>query len=105
MRISDGSSDVCSSDLPEVPQRQEAAMRLHVGVDLPRDFAGIEDLGAALGDAPQRPRHVRIADDGDRPLEAASVVEIEEAAGFAEGQLVRDELGREWCRESVGRYV
>src|SRR3546814_18091654 len=114
MRISDWSSDVCSSDLRQPANRIAARVGRGVGVeeiggDAPqparagdrRDVAGIPAVrrrvvgaqkGAArLGDAQQ-------AGDGHRPARIAG--------GACRGiTLVRwyEESGRAWCREHGGR--
>src|SRR3546814_1708879 len=74
MRISDWSSDVCSSDLAQVPRVR--ADVLAAGLHLPGDAADHPGAGAVLRHRPARPRVVRLclpADgvDGSVPVDGA----------------------------------
>src|SRR3546814_5520079 len=84
MRISDWSSDVCSSDLHE----QEG-------------FAAIEEMAAA----PARQRAVEPV--ARQPLGDDAAVDGNHIAGCADDVATRrrDEIGRASCRERVCQYV
>src|SRR3546814_8452093 len=93
MRISDWSSDVCSSDLFAIERRGVDA------VDIDRDRVGGGDVHGDL--PPQRGKLLRVAGrfQGDQHADLAQprrhrVVHV---AG--------DQIGRASCRERVGQYV
>src|SRR3546814_5636772 len=91
MRISDWSSDVCSSDLHPVRQREAPAAHA-VGVAV--DAAPGHDVARhARGLAGRRPDHERLA-----PLHAADGERATEPAAFA-GQLIRVRRSEEHTSE------
>src|SRR3546814_13802392 len=101
MRISDWSSDVCSSDLGQVRQAVEL---LH---DTLRGRAG----AAGDMDQPRRPRHIDAALDrmnprrtGERHNDAGGS-ENTEAAENPEPGIPGLQIGRASCRERVCQYV
>src|SRR3546814_13499746 len=106
MRISDGSSDVCSSDLVYVAKGdvEVAGQRVEVGsmaVLEPGKAATIVALGdavvMALGGEPVGPRYI------DWNFVSSSRERIEQArADWAAGRM---KIGRASCRERVCQYV
>src|SRR3546814_1784202 len=88
MRISDWSSDVCSSDLAEVERHVDLAVAV-----------GVEALGDAVGVGIDELGHAGGAWPGQRHVGGAVAVEVERV-GDAVG-----EIGRASCRERVCRYV
>src|SRR3546814_15192612 len=116
MRISDWSSDVCSSDLLEARTARRFAQRNAVDADL--DFDDVLDAvrGAAvellLLDPARRGRDVgRVAaDTGAETLEAAAgarAVDLRRLVPRRLGELFADrgEIGRASCRERECTYV
>src|SRR3546814_3693545 len=86
MRISDWSSDVCSSDLV----KGESYMTTHLGLDI-----GTNSIGWCLYDSDSiRDIGVRIFSDGRDPKSGASLAVDR-----------RNEIGRASCRERVCQYV
>src|SRR3546814_16345891 len=117
MRISDWSSDVCSSDLRAAGQRQTGL--LGAGDDVERDAGGalhlVQELGAVAG-APAGFGGNR-AGDGDaaaghllgadlQRIDGARYGRLRQPAGAAQALAeADDEIGRAACRERVGKYV
>src|SRR3546814_6635012 len=99
MRISDWSSDVCSSDLLAVAERvvvldAQAAVLERFGEDrLAAEDATVlleaDVIGGGTGDDGEREAQVAEGDD----------------AGEAQGEHPPPEIGRASCRERVGQYV
>src|SRR3546814_5582524 len=85
MRISDWSSDVCSSDLPLAP-RDELADEEHRRLD-------IEAREDRRGEIDEVPIAVIDGEHGRGPRERLLVLDM------------RDEIGRASCRERVCHYV
>src|SRR3546814_15287102 len=120
MRMSDWSSDVCSSDLHDLPF-QSCEWRAHTHVDafakrhVPAwsrkvDLVGpVENGGIAVAGAPEHQHHCarRNRDAAERGVSGRA------AQMMAEWRLqpqhflheIRDEIGRESCRERVCQYV
>src|SRR3546814_3205568 len=97
MRISDWSSDVCSSDLPADVQRGQLGVVgpvAHRAVELGRED-GLLPAAAALGEPP--------ADDvlGDALAELPPV----DVGGVEEVDPQLKEIGRASCRERACQYV
>src|SRR3546814_13365012 len=99
MRISDWSSDVCSSDLREGFAEQRAvAMRVgdRIGIAAAGENAGDSGLGEGIGDGPA-------------PFAAAQVDVEDRGVDLALGDLRQRRgdrtIGRASCRESVCLYV
>src|SRR3546814_14451152 len=98
MRISDWSSDVCSSDLQLAPQRQ---VMDHLGV-----VFGIDDGGGGGGEAGEVGRAAGLGEH----LVALEIGfqrhRVGDLAALDQGQRrFVDEIGRASCRESVCQYV
>src|SRR3546814_13403256 len=97
MRISDWSSDVCSSDLARLDDARDQPGRAEVAqcdtrhLELAVDTAGTTGQLTAVPDADPRtvPRHLRQGDGRQEPF-------------FDRNRL---ELGRASCRERVCQYV
>src|SRR3546814_10264956 len=94
MRISDWSSDVCSSDLPDDVARQDQAD--HLAGDQWHPQLGPVDA-ESLADRQQDDRQEALPDQ----LVAAG---LEDAAGGHE-KTGLEQIGRAACRESGGTYV
>src|SRR3546814_4799652 len=94
MRISDWSSDVCSSDLPcaDLAKRARGA---HQPVVLERAFFGAADLDRRVG---RRPRLRTV-----QPLERQLAVEL--IVMLCRVGEMRVQIGRASCRERVCQYV
>src|SRR3546814_2791648 len=88
MRISDWSSDVCSSDLPDMGVlQQDVGERLHLGLGI----GGAGRVGRAVQDQPLGPGRDRRLEILRQQLEAV----IRRAR----------QIGRASCRERVCQYV
>src|SRR3546814_12198155 len=112
MRISDWSSDVCSSDLPKRrPGRRTRANQLAIDPHL-RPIVG-EELGeASIDDAIGIAHMQRHAEVDERAAAAAEAVvgwrthqEIEGRAILDRRIAARGQIGRTSCRERVFLYV
>src|SRR3546814_17649237 len=90
MRISDLSSDVCSSDLPGLAAAEAIARRLRLAIRQPEDAFGHDQVQIA----------------GHRTDRAVAVQHFDICRGKI--GLEMDEaakIGREQCRERVSKYV
>src|SRR3546814_9299359 len=99
MRISDWSSDVCSSDLPGQPQREPHPG--HGDVEGPERDLSVEE---AVAEAIEQVGQERAHREGEEHAEADQDVQ---GAEDAPSQLVVDalEIGRASCRARVCQYV
>src|SRR3546814_2018539 len=103
MRISDWSSDVCSSDLEErVMQRRGFSLPRERGGLLCGTYALVPEIGA---------KFIRMFDACQSPKTAPAFLREEELAEQSleadprTPEQLRHELGRASCRESVSQYV
>src|SRR3546814_15375569 len=101
MRISDWSSDVCSSDLDTAYQRER-----HRVAEAPVEFGHVEELHAV--DAGDRGRDGEDrGPGGELAGDDALALLFEEAVGLDEprGDVATAQIGRAPCRERVCPYV
>src|SRR3546814_6819245 len=109
MRISDWSSDVCSSDLclQRTPVPEDAPI---IEADESEDTAHRGGLAGTVG--AQKPDHaagryleLRAVEGEHLAVALREAVQFEHASTIYSTQKGRAELGSEWCRESVGQAV
>src|SRR3546814_13852475 len=98
MRISDWSSDVCSSDLPDEDHATERVINARIGVAVSeRAEQPLRDRGRILVEQIVDARaHREILQHIDRACKVEIAVSVD---------LAVDEIGRASCRESVCQYV
>src|SRR3546814_3342875 len=92
MRISDWSSDVCSSDLVEEGQTQTPDGPRHFRPQLPGDFQGDNQAGGIVAGALAELVPVDVGGKHNPFINAA-------------GQIEKQKNGRASCRERVCQYV
>src|SRR3546814_1556468 len=90
MRISDWSSDVCSSDL--------AALG-------PADAAHLEAEGDVVGHRHEREEREVLEDQRGRPLVRPDAAHVAPADAHGALRGLEEEIGRASCRERVCQYV
>src|SRR3546814_2710060 len=102
MRISDWSSDVCSSDLPvgRFPQQPGPHPIAFIGIEILAGINVADESVAAL----DRPRDAQRGGVAERDVERALDVDLV-LVGIGEGRIHAVEIGRASGRESVCQYV
>src|SRR3546814_16029092 len=97
MRISDWSSDVCSSDLNQIREYDELAARN--GVDLRQTLAEVKHLEDLMEANPLAALNAILLRSGPRKADGQPVSLFEMAAHIVQ------KIGRASCRERVCQYV